>query len=262
MEKYNLSLALFTWLTQASVGLLIMRAIYRRISTAGERREISGHYMLFTSLVILVAGLLFSFAHLNYPRNAFNAINNIGSSWMSREILAEVILLTVLLLWYIINRFRIKRIPQSIPETVAIITGLLLVYLMIRTYMLPGLNELNHPSFPLSFIITTFLAGTAATYFFTKNNDLIPSVKFKMLFTVLFYVSLVNYFIFRLSNNDFKLFDLYSLIYLAAIILSSPSIYATIKNKNGISDVIFLNLAIISDFLYRVYSLTYTNPSL
>ncbi|HDZ40165.1 MAG TPA: hypothetical protein ENH59_00575 [Bacteroidetes bacterium] len=262
MEKYNISLALFTWLTQASVGLLIMRALYMRISPAGDRREITGQYMLFTSLVALVAGLLFSFAHLNYPRNAYNAMNNTGSSWMSREILAEVIFLTVLLFWYIINRFRIKKIPQSIPEIIAIITGLFLIYFMIRTYMLPVLHELDNPSFPLSFIITALLGGTAAVYIFTKKNDLIPSVKFKLLFTVLFFISLANYLIFRSFNNDLKLFDLYSLLYLAAIILSIPSLYATIKNKNGISDVIFLNLAIISDFLYRVYSLTYTNPAL
>ncbi|MEE4214279.1 MAG: DmsC/YnfH family molybdoenzyme membrane anchor subunit, partial [Bacteroidales bacterium] len=112
MENFHLSLALFTWLTQASIGLLVMRTLYMSLLAGSNRKEIYGQYMLFAALVMLVTGLFFSFSHLNYPRHAYNAINNLGSSWMSREILAEVILLTLLLLWYIINRFRIKIIPQ------------------------------------------------------------------------------------------------------------------------------------------------------
>ncbi len=262
MENYNISLALFTWLTQASVGLMIMRGVYMRISPGNDKRQITGQYTLFTSLVMLVAGLLFSFAHLNYPRHAYNAINNVGSSWMSREILAEVVLLTLLLLWYLFNRFKIKKIPHSIPEILVIITGLFLVYFMIRTYMLPSLYELNHPSFPLSFIITVLLAGTAIVYFFIKKTDPTTAVKFKMLFTLLFYISLINYLIFRLYNASFKLFELHFLLCLVTIIFSVPSLIAAIKNKNRISDVIFLSLALMCDFLYRVYSLTYTNPAL
>ena len=129
MEKYNLSLVLFTWLTQASVGLLIMRAVYIRTSSGNDNKPEKAQYMLFTALVMLVAGLLFSFGHLNYPRNALNAINNIGASWMSREILAETILLAILLLWYLAVRFRIKTAGLWIPEILSIITGLSLIHI-------------------------------------------------------------------------------------------------------------------------------------
>jgi len=262
MENYNISLALFTWLTQASIGVVIMRAVYMRISTDNDKRKITGQKMLFTSLVMLVAGLLFSFAHLNYPLHAYNAINNLGSSWMSREILAEVILLTLLLLWYLVNRFKIKKLSHVILEIPVIVTGLFLVYFMIRTYMLPTLYELNHPSFPLSFISTVLLGGTSLIYFFIKKTDPFPAVKFKILFTILLYITVFNYLIFRIYNNSLKLFDLYSIFCLATIISSVPSLIASVKNKNRISDVLFLSLALITDFLYRVYSLTYTNPAL
>ncbi len=46
------------------------------------------------------------------------------------------------------------------------------------------------------------------------------------------------------------------------LIFSFPSLNATIKNKNTISDVIFLTLAITCDFLNRVYALTFTDPAL
>ncbi|HDR68374.1 MAG TPA: hypothetical protein ENN61_04915 [Bacteroidaceae bacterium] len=218
--------------------------------------------MLFTSLVLLVAGLLFSFAHLHYPRNAYKAINNIGSSWMSREILAEVIFLSILLLWYIILRMKIKRIKLLIPEIMAIVSGTILVFFMVKTYMLPSLVELNHPSFPLSFILTALLAGTAVIYFLIKKSEAGLAFRFKILWTLLFFVSVINHLIFRSFNKDLYSLDIFLGFYLAAIIFSLPSLYATIKNKNRMSDVIFLSLALICDLLNRVYTLTYANPAL
>lgn len=263
MEKYNISLVFFTWLTQASVGLIILRAVYMRGSTASDDKiYITGRYMLLTTFILLVTGLLFSFAHLNYPRHAFNAVNNISNSWMSREILAEIVLLFILLAWYIITGFRIRKIPQIIPEILTGVSGIALIYLMIRTYMLPSLTELNHPSFTLSFIITPLLAGAAIIYFFLRKSEPGLAVKYKMFFAILFLFSLINHFIFRSFHNDLELFNIYNAFYLAALITSFPSLYATLKNKNVISDVIFLNLAIICDFLNRVYALTYTNPAL
>lgn len=262
MENFHLSLALFTWLTQASVGLLVMRTLYMSLLAGGDRKENYGQYMLFASLLMLVIGLFFSFSHLNYPMHAHNAMNNLGSSWMSREILAEVIFLALLLLWYVITRFRIRIIPRPVFETGALATGFLLLYFMIRTYMLPTLDELKHPSFALSFIITTLLAGSAIAWFLIKKTEKEAAMKFKMLFTVLFIASFINYLIFRSFNNDLHLLDIYSLFYLAALILSFASLYATIKNKNGLSDVIFLTLALISDFLFRGYTLTFANPAL
>jgi len=262
MENSHISLALFTWLTQASVGLLLMRSLYMRLLAAPGAKETRGQYMLFASLLMIVTGLFFSFSHLNYPGHAYNAMNNLGSSWMSREILAEVIFLTLLLLWYVANRLRIKIIPQPVFEIGVLATGFLLLYFMIRTYMLPALDELRHPSFALSYIITTLLAGSAIAWLLTKKTEGKAAMKYKMLFSVMFIASFINYIIFRSFNNDLYLRDIYSLFFLAAIIASLLSLSATIKNKNGLSDVIFLTLALISDFLFRVYTLTFANPAL
>ncbi len=263
MEKYNISLVFFTWLTQASVGLILLRAIYMRSSSADDEKiYITGRYILLTTFILLVTGLLFSFSHLNYPRHAFNALNNISSSWMSKEILAELILLLIMLVWYIITGFMIKKIPLFIFEVLAGASGIILIYFMIRTYMLPTLEELNTPAFPLSFIITPLLAGSAIIYFLLRKSEPELAIKFKMFFTILFLFSIINHIIFRSFQHDLKVFNLYTAFYLAALIMSIPSLYSTIKNKNVISDVIFLNLAIVCDFLNRVYALTYTNPAL
>lgn len=263
MEKYNISLAVFTWLTQASVGLIILRAIYMRRSSAGDKKiYTTGRYLLLTTFILLVTGLLFSFSHLNYPRHAFNALNNISTSWMSKEILAEIILVLVLLVWYILIGFMIKKIPLLVLEVMAGASGIILIYFMIRTYMLPTLEELNTPAFPLSFIITPLLAGSAIIYFFLRKSEPELAIKYKILFTILFLFSLINHTIFRSFQHDLKELNIFTAFYLAALIISIPSLSSTVKNKNAISDVIFLNLAIICDFLNRVYALTYTNPAL
>lgn len=263
MEKYNITLVVFTWLTQASVGLIILRSVYLRISSGTDIKIIrTGTYTLLTAFVLLVTGLLFSFGHLHYPGHAYNAINNTGNSWMSREILAEIIFLFIVLLSYIINRFGIKIIPSLILEVLAILSGMILIYFMIRTYMLPSLPELNHPSFPLSFILTPLIAGAAILYLFTRKTEPGMALKFKILFSILFIFSFVNHIIFLSFHGKLLAFKPVTLVYLATSIISLPSLYATLKNKNVTSDVIFLNLALICDFLNRVYAFTYTNPAL
>ncbi|MEA1885720.1 MAG: DmsC/YnfH family molybdoenzyme membrane anchor subunit [Bacteroidota bacterium] len=263
MEKYNISLVVFTWLTQASVGLIFLRAIYMRKSSASDGKiYITGRYILLTAFILLLTGLLFSFAHLNYPGHSYNALNNVSSSWMSREILAEIVFLVIIFSWYIIIGFRITKVPLIIPEVLAVLSGIALIYFMIRTYMLPSLPELNHPSFTLSFIITPLLAGAVIIYLFLKKNEPGLAVKFKMFFTILFIFSLINHIIFISFHRDFTLVSIYTAFYLAGFIFSFPSLNATMKNKNVISDVIFLALALICDFLNRVYALTFTDPAL
>lgn len=263
MEKYNISLVLFTWLTQTSVGLIILRSIYIRISSANDYKKYNtGRYILLTAFIMLVTGLLFSFAHLNYPRHAYNALNNLNRSWMSREILAEIILLFAILVWYIVTLLRIKNKSQIILEAATVVTGIVLIYFMIRTYMLPSLPELNHPGVPLSFIITPILAGAAVIYLFLRNSEQGLALKYKMLLILMFFASFINYIIFNSDLNKLLPVNVLSLFYLAGFLFSIPSLYTTFKNKIVFSDVIFLNLAIICDFLNRINTLTYTNPAL
>jgi len=181
---------------------------------------------------------------------------------MSREILAEIILLSILLAWYIHTGFMIKKMPQLILEVLAVISGIILVYFMIRTYMLPTLEELNNPAFPLSFIITPLLAGSAIIYFFSRKGEPELANRFKMFFTIIFFFSLINHIIFRSFQHDLREINVFTAFYLVVLVTSIPSLTSTFKNKKVISDVIFLNLAVVCDLLNRVYTLTYTNPAL
>lgn len=261
MERYNISLVLFTWLTQMSVGIIILGTVYMRIAN-GQQSIRTGQRLLSVTLILLLAGLLFSFAHLNYPRHALNALNNISSSWMSREILAEIILVFSVMAWYAGIRFRIRVLSPLLFEPLSVLAGITLIFFMIKTYMLPAIPELNHPSLPVSFIITPLLAGSSVIYFLLRNKNQNVAGRFKVLAYIMFIASLVNFMVFSIYHGDLPLLNPYYALWLAAAIFLIISLRATNKNKSVFPDVIFLTMALICDFSARVYTLTYTGPGL
>lgn len=261
MEKYNISLVLFTWLTQVSVGIIILRALYIRIA-GGQQPARTGQGLLSVALILLLAGLFFSFAHLKYPRHALNALNNISNSWMSREILAEIILVFSMMAWYAGIRFRIRVLPAVFFEPLSVLAGITLIFFMIKTYMLPALSGLNHPSLPVSFIITPLLAGSSVIYFLLRNKNQNIAGRFKVLAYIMFIASLVNFMVFSMYHGDLPLLNPYYALWLAAAFFLIISLMGTVKNKSVFPDVIFLTMALICDFSARVYTLTYTGPGL
>lgn len=86
---YEWALLIFTVCMQAAIGGMLMLALsYKSLSKLGQEQSFR---LLKMPLLIIgglsIVGLAASFAHLGTPTNAFNTIRNIGSSWMSREIL-------------------------------------------------------------------------------------------------------------------------------------------------------------------------------
>lgn len=83
------ALLIFTVCMQTAIGGIFMLSLfYNRLSKNGA--ELTFKAMKWPLLVIAalsIVGLGASFAHLGTPSNAFNTLLNIGSSWMSREIL-------------------------------------------------------------------------------------------------------------------------------------------------------------------------------
>lgn len=83
------TLLIFTLLTQTSVGLMLLAAIYGWLLKQQSGNE--GLYQALRPVLLLasaasVIGLAVSFLHIGYPLNALNAIRNFGTSWMAREI--------------------------------------------------------------------------------------------------------------------------------------------------------------------------------
>jgi anaerobic dimethyl sulfoxide reductase subunit C (anchor subunit) len=128
---------------------------------------------------VLVLGMLASFLHLGNPINAYRAISNLDSSWLSREILFTLLFVATgavfaLMQWRKVGSFQLRRIIAL----VAAAFGIVLVYSMANVYMLAAEPSWNSIATPITFYITTFLLGGLAlgvafvlNYYYLKSKD-------------------------------------------------------------------------------------------
>jgi anaerobic dimethyl sulfoxide reductase subunit C (anchor subunit) len=111
----------------------------------------------------LVLALIASLGHLGNPLNAPKAISNLGSSWLSREILLVVLFTVVggvfaIMQWRKIATFTVR----NFVALLAALIGLALVYSMSQVYMLEAQPAWNTLATPILFFATTFLLGALA----------------------------------------------------------------------------------------------------
>jgi anaerobic dimethyl sulfoxide reductase subunit C (anchor subunit) len=182
MNTQELALVVYTTLVQMSVGAFVILGLVHfyaeHKSDTNNASEMSDRALLAIGPVV-VMGVLASFFHLGNPINAFRAVSNLGTSWLSREILFTVLFVGTgavfaLLQWRKIGSFRLRQIVAL----VAAVLGLALVYSMSNIYQLTAEPAWNSVSTTLSFFITTFLLGALAlgvaftvNYFYLKGKQ-------------------------------------------------------------------------------------------
>lgn len=82
----ELSLVFFTVLSQLAVGLALFSPLDAKAGQAASEISQRKKYY-FVVLVTLAVALLISSLHLGHPMGAIRTLTNMGSSWLSREIL-------------------------------------------------------------------------------------------------------------------------------------------------------------------------------
>jgi len=156
----------FTILTQMAVGVFLLLGLVHfgvsRQAGAGAADRMSGRALLAVGPVLGLA-LLVSVFHLGYPANALNAVNNIGSSWLSREIVCFTLFggvggVFALLQWRRLGPPMVRRVLAWS----AAVLGVVLVYAMARVYLLRSVPPWDTWLTPAAFFATTFLLGALA----------------------------------------------------------------------------------------------------
>lgn len=167
MNTQEWALIIFTILAQMSVGSFLILGIVHTLvrRAAGEQQaDRFSDYALLAIGPVLTLAMLASLGHLGNPINAPRAITNVGSSWLSREILTGVLFTVVggafaLMQWRKIGASALR----NAIAVVAAVIGLSFVYSMARVYMLPSQPAWNSIATPVSFFATTALLGLFAT---------------------------------------------------------------------------------------------------
>lgn len=162
-EKGSGSLVAFTLLAQSGVGMfaggtLLALALPYQAGFAPTGQVVAPVFL--TGLILFGSGLLASLLHLGYPRNAWRALGNLRTSWLSREILLSGLFGVSGALaagaWLFQAGSSSLRVALS---GAAAIIGLSLVYAMARVYRLRTISAWDRPSTPLAFFRATLLLG-------------------------------------------------------------------------------------------------------
>lgn len=159
-------LVAFTTLGQTAVGVFLVFhlpfIVRGRLPGSGWRLT---WIVLLAVVALLTAAAAFaSFFHLRHPLRARYALSNLRTSWLSREILFELLFggLVALEGWlaYIRPASRASLWPVI---GAALLAGISFVICMARLYMLPGLPVWSGAYTPLSFLLTTLVLGAVGT---------------------------------------------------------------------------------------------------
>jgi len=186
MDIREWALIFFTILAQMAVGSFLVLGVVHFFATrqAGEAEadRLSQRALLAIGPVIVLS-LIVSLFHLGNPINAVRAVTNLGTSWLSREILGSV-LFTVLggafaiMQWRKLSTFTVR----NLVAWAAALVGLVLVFVMSQVYNLPVQPAWNTLATPISFYATTLLLGAlamgaafAANYAYLQRAEPSPS---------------------------------------------------------------------------------------
>jgi anaerobic dimethyl sulfoxide reductase subunit C (anchor subunit) len=159
------SLVAFTLLSQAAVGttwvLLAVRWWAGRAGTAATAE--AGASAAVAALVAALLGLAASFLHLGRPRNAWRALANLRSSWLSREILFAAAFTGALAAGALL---RLRPGPAGFgagfADGFAAAIGLGLLWAMTMAYRLRTVPPWNSASTPVAFFGTALALGSLA----------------------------------------------------------------------------------------------------
>lgn len=159
MNNMELSLVLFTVLSQAAIGLVILSSM-RQLALEGPAGNVRMEWL--TASILLVVGMFASLFHLGHPLGAPMALTHLGTAWLSREALGVGLVLGLMVLGFVTAREAVK--PGLALAAGAV--GLLALFFMGMTYAPPGYPALNNALPFVFFLLTAAVLGTAFSSYF------------------------------------------------------------------------------------------------
>ncbi len=157
------TLPVYTILTQLSVGALFVIWVIRMLTAAKLGLAKIDQSIRITVLILLltmIVAIIFAHFHLSRPYLSFLALRNLSSSWLSRELLANLLYilsagLLVFTLWFVQGGQNLV----TVLGWVAIAAGVVTEYCMAKIYVLPSQPYWNSNFTSFSFLVTTCLLG-------------------------------------------------------------------------------------------------------
>ncbi|HLN63254.1 MAG TPA: DmsC/YnfH family molybdoenzyme membrane anchor subunit [Symbiobacteriaceae bacterium] len=147
-------LLIFTLLAQGAAGLWLAVVIVRELTArseagaAGAVKQTSVPSLLTGALMVIA--VIISLLHLGTPTGAYRSLFHLGSSWLSREILASMLFGGLWLLSFLLER---KGTGSLWLGRLTALAGVVLVFVMSKLYMASII-----PAWTTAFTVVTFAA--------------------------------------------------------------------------------------------------------
>ena len=182
MHNNDWSLIFFTLLAQLSVGVVVFFTVlfyansqqFNGLQSAGVFKS-----PVFIALLAIAIATFISFFHLGHPAHAFHSVNNLGNSWLSKEILGVGLLGVGVLMLFVLFLLKVQSpVIQQVLLVYCSFVGLVLIYFMARIYLVPTIPAWFTWYTPLHFYMAAFvLGGMALTGFLFAQPDAAATVK-------------------------------------------------------------------------------------
>lgn len=153
----ELPLILFTICIQAAIGIMLFMVIANLLQKEQEYK-----LSVTVAAVLSVVGVLISLAHLGSPTLALNALLNLGSSWLSREVLFSGTFMGITVLYAIVLYLKPKfKTALNFLGWTASIVGLLDIFMMAKAYTSSSVPAWQGIEPFVEFFVTMIVLGIA-----------------------------------------------------------------------------------------------------
>lgn len=160
MSYHELSLVLFTVLAQTAVGAYLIMSIANLVTNS--RVDVKGRITrnMFFVWVVMGLGFVASSTHLGSPMRAMNALNQVGTSWLSNEILTGSMFFAFGGLYWLLEV--LDKGTEGVRKGLKIagmVAGVAFMYSMVNVYLIDTVPTWNTPYTGWSFLLTMVVAG-------------------------------------------------------------------------------------------------------
>jgi DMSO reductase anchor subunit len=183
----ELPLLFFTILTQIAVGLAIISAIRQWAAADGPQSKAGLEWGVITG--VLLVGIFAAFFHLGNPLGAVRMLTNLGTAWLSREILAFAAF-AVLVIVTLITAFR--KSVNSILAKVTALVGVLALIATGMTYAAPSMVAVYNLLPLVFFSLTALILGSSIASYFApqdKQGLLVKILAVSLIVALVIYLS-------------------------------------------------------------------------
>ena len=167
MNTREWALLIFTILGQLAVGMLLVLMVVRAYAVrkvGAENTDKLTERPLYAVFPIMGLALVAALFHLGKLLHVIGAVPNLGTSWMSREVVAAVVFVVAAgLLAFLQWRKMGSAALRTALGWIAAVLGLVYIFCMGETYMLPTQPAWNTLATPITFFVATLLLGALGT---------------------------------------------------------------------------------------------------